>query len=454
MQARRIRQETGPIDRRRLAAAGLSAVLPGLGQLFNRRSRLAALFLGPSLVVLAVFAVLWATQTPMQLVARAVAPQVMGALLTLNLLLLVWRLLSVGQGFLDTRWHGPTGRLGVVGIIVIAALVVVPHLLVYSYGTAAGRTFAQWFPPPGRAEPGASPTPQLGLNERVNVLLLGVDSLPWRTATLTDTMMVVSVDPVGKTVSMLSVPRDLINVPLGDGNVFGPKINSLMSFADRNPDDFPDGGVAALRRALGAMLGIEIDYYARLEIPGLIKLVDAVGGIDVRVTEGFSDPTYDGYRIGERGWSIEAGRHHLDGMNALAYARARKADGESDFTRAARQQQILIALRNAVAKDGSLFFKLNELFDAVGGLIRTDMPVDRLPELAALVDEIGNDSITRIVIRHPLVRSKQTQHGSSLDPDLEAIRAVADALFTEPGGDPQPWPTPTPTASPKASPSP
>ena len=145
MQARRIRPETGPIDRRRLAAAGLSAVLPGLGQLFNRRSRLAALFLAPSLILLIVFVLLWATQSPMQLVARAVAPQVMGALLTLNLLLLVWRLLAVGQGFLDTRWHGPTGRLGMIGIVVIAALVVVPHLLLYSYGTAAGRTFAQWF---------------------------------------------------------------------------------------------------------------------------------------------------------------------------------------------------------------------------------------------------------------------------------------------------------------------
>jgi LCP family protein required for cell wall assembly len=360
----------------------------------------------------------------------------------------------VGQGFLDTRWHGPTGRLGMIGIVVIAALVVVPHLLLYSYGTAAGRTFAQWFPQPGPDQTGASPTPQLGLNERVNVLLLGVDSLPWRTATLTDTMMVISVEPVGKTISMLSVPRDLINVPLGDGNVYGPKINSLMSFADRNPGDFPDGGVAALRRALGTMLGIKIDYYARLEIPGLIKLVDAVGGIDVQVAEGFDDPTYDGYRIGERGWSITAGRHHLDGMNALAYARARKAAGESDFTRAARQQQILIALRNAVTKDGSLFFKLNELFDAVGGLIRTDLPVDRLPELAALVDEIGNDAITRVVIRHPLVRSEQTQYGSSLNPDLAAIREVADALFTEPGSDPEPWPTPAPTATPKPSPSP
>lgn len=449
MQARRIRPDTGPIDRRRLAAAGLSAVLPGLGQLFNRRSRLAALFLAPSLIVLVVFALLWATQSPTQLAARAMAPTVLGALLTLNVLLLVWRLLAVGQGFLDTRWHGPTGRIGMVGIVVIAVLVVVPHLLAYSYGTAFGQTFAQVF------KPGASATPATGLDERVNVLLLGVDSLPWRNATLTDTMMVVSLDPVGKTVSMLSLPRDLINVPLGNGNAFGPKINSLMSYADRNPDEFPDGGVAALRDALGALLGIDIHYYARMEFPGFIEMVDAVGGVDVAVAEGFSDPTYDGYELGTgKGWSIEAGRHHLDGRNALAYARARRASGESDFTRAGRQQQILVALRNAVTRDGSLLWKLPSLLDAVGNTVRTDVPVELLPQLAAIVDEVDNRAITRVVIRHPLVRSEQTRYGSSLNPDLEAIRAVAAALFPEPGEDPQPWPTPKPTATPKPSASP
>ena len=457
MHARRVRPDAGHIDRRRIAAAGLSAVLPGLGQLFNRRTRLAAIFLVPSLILVLVFALLWLTQSPTQLAARAMAPTVLGALLTLNLILLVWRLLAVGQAFLDTRWHGPTSRLGIGGIVVLALLVVVPHVLVYQYGTAFGRTFERIFEPGGVggvSEPGASPTPAPGLDERINVLLLGVDSLPWRTTTLTDTMMVVSLDPVGKTVSMLSVPRDLINVPLGNGDVYGPKLNSLMSYADRNPDEFPAGGVATLQRALGALLEIDIQYYARMEFPGFIDMVDAVGGVDVLVDEGFDDPTYDGYELGSRGWSIEAGRHHLDGRNALAYARARKASGESDFTRAARQQQILVALRNAVTRDGSLLWKLPDLLDAVGKTVRTDVPVELLPQLAAVVDEVDNAAITRAVIRHPLVRSEQTRYGSSLDPDVEAIREVAAKLFSEPGVKPQPWPTPKPTRAPAASPSP
>ena len=117
---------SGPIDRRRLFAAGLSAIVPGLGQAFNGRRRLTALFLIPSLLIGGVALLVWATQTPTRIAAWAIAPAVLGGLLTLNALILAWRLLAVGQAFLDTRRHGPTGRLGVIGVAVIALLVVVP----------------------------------------------------------------------------------------------------------------------------------------------------------------------------------------------------------------------------------------------------------------------------------------------------------------------------------------
>ena len=125
-QATKVRPDTRPADRRRLAAAGLSAVIPGLGQLFNRRPRLAALFLVPSLVVIVLALMLVQTQSPARLAAWVVSPQVLGTLLILNWLVLAWRLLAVGQAFLDTGRTGPTGRLGVIGIVVIALLVVRP----------------------------------------------------------------------------------------------------------------------------------------------------------------------------------------------------------------------------------------------------------------------------------------------------------------------------------------
>ena len=450
MHATRIRTApaSGPIDRRRLFAAGLSALIPGLGQAFNGRRRLTLLFLVPSLIIGAGAVLVWATQTPTRIAAWAVAPAVLGGLLTLNALILGWRLLAVGQAFLDTRRHGPTGRLGIIGIVVIAALLVLPHLAVYRYGSAFGDAFARIFQTAilaREARGGEAPTAGPGPDERLNLLVVGVDTAPGRTSVLTDTMMVVSFDPVGKTASLVSLPRDLVDVPLGNGDEFGPKLNSLMSYADRHPKDFPQGGLATLQNAVGALLGIPIHYHATMEFEGFIHMVDAVGGVDIKVAKPIDDPGYDGFGAGSRGWSITAGKHHLDGVNALAYARSRKSAGESDFTRAGRQQQIIVALKNAATDGGSVFWELPGLLDAVGDSIRTDLPVERLPQLAAAIDEMGSGGITRAVIRHPLVRSVDTRYGSSLQPDLGAIRDVAARLFPPPGGSPQPWPTPKPS---------
>ena len=76
------------------------------------------------------------------------------------------------------------------------------------------------------------------------------------------------------------------------------------------------------------------------------------------------------------------------------------------------------------------------------------MPTQRLPELAAIVDEIGHGDVVTALVRHPLVRSVDTRYGSSLEPDLAAIRAMSAKLFPEPGVVPVPWPTPEPTPKP------
>jgi LCP family protein required for cell wall assembly len=455
VQATRIRPDTRPIDLRRLAAAALSAVIPGLGQLLNQRPRLAAFFLVPSLILIAIGLILIRTQSPARLAAWVASPQILGIVLTLNLLLLVWRLTAVGQAFLDTSRSGPTGRLGIIGIVAIAIFLALPHVAVYRYGTLLGDTFGRVFSGSGlgagQAPPGATP----GNGQRINVLLIGVDALQNRTEDLTDTMMVASLDPVGHTVSLLSVPRDLVDTPLGNGDTYAPKLNSLMTFANNHPTDFPKGGIRALEDALGSLLGIQIHYYARIDFVGFIKMVDAVGGIDVNVPHGFVDPTYDAYGFQKSGYgtgySITAGPHHLDGINALAYARSRKALTESDFTRQARQQQILIALREKATRGGSLLFELPNLLDAVGQTIRSDVPVDQLPMLAAVADEVGRNAITSVVIQSPLIHYKSTRYGDSEEPDLPRIRAMAAKLFSTPGTPPTAWPTPKPTPTPRAT---
>ena len=190
---------------RRLAAAGLSALIPGLGQLFNGRRRLAALFLIPSLILLALGALIVGSQSGPRLAAWVVSPQVLGTLLALNMLLLAWRLVAVGQAFLDTRRTGPTGRLGIVGLVVIAILVVAART---SSSIATGRSSATRSTASSPARSSARPRSAAPAPARSRATASGStccssasDKRGKRTANLTDTMMVASLDPVGHTVS-------------------------------------------------------------------------------------------------------------------------------------------------------------------------------------------------------------------------------------------------------------
>jgi LCP family protein required for cell wall assembly len=435
-----------PTDGRRLGAAFASSFVPGAGQAFNGRLRAALVFGGPMLV-LAVAALLFLrSDRPAMLLAQVIAPPVLAALLVLDVLLLGWRVAALLHAFVDRRYSRRPGPVGAIGLIVLLVATAAPHVLAWNYGTAAQAMFGQIFADSDVRSNPAAPPPTA--RERLNILLIGVDSGPGRTEALTDSMIVVSLDPVGRTVSMLSIPRDLANVPLADGNVFGPKINSLDSFARRNPTAFPGGANRALTGAIGTMLGIPIPYYATVNLHGFVGMVDAVGGVDIDVRKPLSDPNYGGFGVGP-GWSIEPGMHHLDGANALAYARIRKTIGESDFTRAARQQQVLVALRDQAVGAG-LLLGLPRLFAAVGDTVHTNLPPDQLPELAALAEQIDGTSTVKLVLASPFIKSGgSTQYGSVYVPVLPRIRAMAKVVFGPPGGDPT-WPVPSPGASPGA----
>ena len=445
-QARPLQARSRGTDQRRLVAATASAFVPGGGQAFNGQLRLALLFGGP-MIALAVATLLFVrSDRPTMLLAQVIAPPVLAALLGLNVVLLGWRLAAVVNAFVDRRYPRRPGRLGAIGLVFLLLVTAAPHALAWKYGTAAQAMFAHIFSDSNGHSNPAAPPPTA--KDRLNVLLIGVDSGPGRTEALTDSMIVVSLDPVGRTVSMLSIPRDLANVPLANGNVFGPKINSLISFARRNPGEFPGGANRALMGAIGTMLGIPIHYYATVNLHGFVGMVNAVGGVDINVRRPLSDPNYGGFGVGP-GWSIEPGVHHLDGANALAYARIRKSIGESDFTRAARQQEVLVALRNHAVGAG-LLFGLPKLLSAVGDTVRTDMPPDRLPELAALAEQIDGASTVKLVLAAPFIKSGgMTQYGSVYVPVLSRIRAMAQVVFGTPGADPT-WPVPNRGTAPSA----
>ncbi len=466
--ARRVRPDTGPTDRRRLAAALLSSIVPGLGQAFNRRLRPALWFALPSLTLVLLALILFRVSTPARIAATIITPSTLAAVMILNGLVLLWRLVAVGHAFADSRFRLAPGRGALAGFLLALIWVAAPHAVGGYYGYLANEAFASIFQDRGASDPGGgigqqpqpsplnpeddlpSPGPSPVPGERINVLLMGIDSGPHRNHALTDTLIVVSLDADGRTVSMLSIPRDMVDVPLGDGRTFAPKINSLLGYANRNKDEFPEGGTRALQQAVGALLGVPIHYYSKIDLGGFVEVVDAVGGIDVNVKRALSDPNYGGYGVGP-GWSIAAGKRHLDGKNALAYARIRKSVGESDFTRAERQQQVLIAIRDKAVKN-NLLLSLPGLLEALAGTVRTDVPDDRLPELAALAEEIGGDRTLQVVIRGNMLRSGGPNHpyGSVQIPNLKRIRDMAKYVFPPPGVTPA-WPPPK--ASPAPSPS-
>src|SRR6478672_6534018 len=195
---------------------------------------------------------------------------------------------------------------------------------------------------------------------------------------------------------MISIPRDMVDVPFADGRKFRGKINSLVSYARNHPRQFPGSngkGFDVLMNALGTLLQEPIQYYATVNLGGFVSVVNTLGGVNVNVAHGFCDPHYSEYGY-ENGFSITAGRHHLNGNQALAYARVRKAAGEGDFTRAARQQEALSGIRDGVVKGGFVNDPIG-LLKAVGHTATTTVPRKLLPDLAAAATKIGRNGTYR-----------------------------------------------------------
>lgn len=428
--------------------AVLDALVPGVGHLAAGRRRLGLLFGIPTLLALVALAAVIATTSLPRLAAGAV--NLLGAILIIEGLVLIWRLLAVVAAVIAVGPRRPALRHGLDVALLIAVVILPQAYLGYVTNVAreevdrvfAGETNGAWIPPPtaeptrdptaiATASPTPAPTPEV---PRVNVLLIGVDSGAGRNTSNTDTMIVASLDPVTETVSILSIPRDMVNVPLPDGSIYAPKLNGLDSTARHHPSTFPgsDGsGHDVLMAALGTLLNLKIDYYAAVNLPGFVAVVDTIGGVDVTVARNLCDSGYTEYGF-ENGFSIKAGLRHLNGQEALAYARIRKAAGESDFTRAARQQEVISGLRDAIVKRGFLSDPV-ALLQALGRSMSTNVPRDILPDLADIMTRVDRAHTYRAVIRAPLVGPGFDVRGSIQVPDIQGIRDLATHLFPEPG---------------------
>jgi LCP family protein required for cell wall assembly len=223
---------------------------------------------------------------------------------------------------------------------------------------------------------------------RINILLLGVGGANHDGGTLSDTIMVASIDPVNKNVAMLSIPRDLyVKIPGYGYN----KINSADSY----------GGPELAKKVVSQVLDLPIHYYVQADFSGFKQAVDAVGGVDVVNQDNLYDNSYPcdngkGYCT----FSLKPGDYHMNGSLALKYSRCRHGTCGNDFGRAARQQELLVALREKALQASTLSnpVKVSGLIDSVGDHVRTDMQVNELQKLAKIVKGLNTKNINQKVL--------------------------------------------------------
>ena len=358
-----------------------------------------------------------------QLAGLLISPSSALTIAILVVLLGVWREIAVIDSAIAIRPRGAWRRgRSLVVVILVTFIITVTHLwagyVAWAFYDAGTRIFvgaegpdagavaaATASPGPGEtpdpdsdyvAAPFATPPTPVA---RINVLLTGVDSAETRSHALTDTLIVASIDPVTHDVALISFPRDISDFPLTDGRTFTGKINGFMTWVRNHPKDFKDKPLVELVRELSFLVGAPIHYYAAVDLAGFRKLIDAAGGVTVTVDKAINDPVYD-WLDGRHGFKLSAGTHTLNGEDALAYVRSRFTAGDSDFGRARRQQQVLLALARKMATP-EMLTSIPQVVDVAGDTLRTNFPSDRVSEMLTLVQGIEGASVTQVVLGAP-----------------------------------------------------
>jgi len=275
--------------------------------------------------------------------------------------------------------------------------------------------------------PEVTPIPWDG-STRVTILLLGLDYRDWEAglgAPRSDSMILLSVDPLTQQVSMLSIPRDLwVEIPGFTHN----RINTAYASGEGNR--LPGGGPALAMRAVEALVGVPIQYYAVIDFATFERMIDEIGGIDVLVMERIKIAP-----IGRLAQWLDPKAYHLDGAQALAYARVRKATG-GDFGRAERQQQVAMAILDRVTGFDmipTLVAKAPTLYQELSTGVRTNMTLNEMIALAWMARDISSESIHRGVIAPPSMVGFYTRPDGAqvLRAVPDQIRLLRDQLFVD-----------------------
>ena len=400
-------------------AALLSFVWPGLGQLYLRKRRLAAIFAVPSVVVVLLLAY-GLRRGPVVLAAQLFAERVV-AINTIVVLVLFggWRLVSVVDAFRGGGGKSAHKRVDRAVLVALAAIIAVTHLgggyYLLAYSDAGSSVFD-----PGKtdlivqATPAPSPSPGLTAgptpteeiaptpepNGRVTILLTGRGTGTSYNAY--DSIMVVSLNPQDKSIQMVSVPRDSASFPFYFGGVDSPsiKINALPLYVRSGAIKSGSDPYTTLVKEVQYLVGITINYHAVMDVGGFITMINKVGGIDIVAPYAVVDSTYDWLDGSPNGFSLAAGPQHLNGRTALAYIRSRHGRGDSDWKRSSRQQLVLVALLHKMAQPNQIL-ALPSLLKTLGTSVETDFPANEVADYVALAQEVPSANITQVVLGPP-----------------------------------------------------
>jgi LCP family protein required for cell wall assembly len=287
--------------------------------------------------------------------------------------------------------------------------------------------------PDGQATPMpvvVTPMPWQGV-ERVTILLMGLDYRDWVAGEgppRTDTMMLVTFDPLTDTAGMLSVPRDLwVEIP-GFGH---NRINTAYPSGEANR--LPGGGPALAVQTVEKAIGVPIQYFAVIDFGAFERMIDEVGGVDVLVEQEVKICP-----IGRACKILSPKAHLLDGAEALAYARVRKGAGD-DFGRAQRQQQVALAILDRVVGLNmvpTLVTKAPALYQELSSGIRTNMSLDEMVSLGWQAVQTPKEKIARGVIAPPnMVGFHTLPTGAAVLRQVpDQIRILRDEIFVQTSG--------------------
>jgi polyisoprenyl-teichoic acid--peptidoglycan teichoic acid transferase len=272
------------------------------------------------------------------------------------------------------------------------------------------------------------------------MLLVGSDHGPERAGHRTDTMIVVALERDTHRAVALGVPRNIVGVPLVGPAAkaverFPLPLNALYQYGLERPSLFPGGsdpGATALKQTVSALLGLRIDYYAFVDLDGFVRMVDALGGVTIRVKERLVDEvTRPAWGETKPRIDVQPGRtYHFDGRTALAYVRSRKAS--SDYRRMSRQRCFLSALAGQIDAR-TVLRHFGSLTAIARDAVRTDVPLRSLPDLVRLAAAVDPSLTVTESFGSSYVKARRPSDGYPL-PAIGRIRATArDAILLEPG---------------------